>query len=316
MRRPNNVLVVGDAMLDKHVIGEVERISPEAPVPVVGTTDIMYTAGGAANVAVQVSVAAEKTVLLYKAIRGSQEREDELLRAILKGRHIKSKRLWMNSDESCFTIPVKTRVWAGSQQVCRVDTENTSPPTSTEREDWIQQILRTVRDEAITKVIFSDYDKGTLNDDMITRLAVVLKEYAALTILDPKRPSFPSVECLNVVKPNRKELLSTGLGTAQAVSSRMGDDTFVVMTQGDRPTVLAQNGCLVGGIPVNEAGNVVDVCGAGDVHCAVLTLAFDGTNIVDAIRAANAAASISVQHQGCYTLTEEEIQRCLENPTS
>lgn len=311
----NNILVVGDAMLDKHFLGEVKRISPEAPVPVVDTLEVKCTLGGAANVAAQISVAANRTILLYKATRGSTGSEDKEMRSLLDEFRVRANRLWMDSKHNCSTIPIKNRIWAGNQQVCRVDIENTKSPTKMEQEEWIQTILRIVKEEHIGKVVFSDYDKGTLTDEMLSRLADILADSDILTILDPKRPTFPTIKHLSIVKPNRKELSSTGFADIEAVSSRM-EGTLVVETRSEDPTQIADDGVKFASVSAEIFIEAVDVCGAGDIHCAILALAFDGDNIVEAVGAANRAAGISVQHLGCYTLDEEEIQTCLKDLTS
>lgn len=305
----NNILIVGDAMLDSHVTGDVERISPEAPVPVVRAYNKSHTLGGAANVAAQVSTFADKTLIMYKNIRGADEGEDDVLGDLLKERSIRRVRLWMNWPNAPSCIPIKQRVWAGQQQVCRIDQENTDLPNHQETEGWIDTILRVIDEEEITKVIFSDYDKGTLTDDIIERVAGVCHEKGVLTILDPKRPTFWEISFLDVVKANERELLSTGLGTVEHVSFHMRN-TKVIQTRGGKTTLIGYQGDTFGAVET-ESTEVVDVCGAGDVHVAVFTLKFDGSNTLESVQAANRAAAQSVKHRGCYTLSREEVLQCL-----
>lgn len=307
--RNNNILIIGDAMIDSHICGTVSRISPEAPVPVLNTIEETYTLGGAANVAAQVAAVAHKTTLMYKNLRNVTGVEDKILGKLLDDHNIKRYRLWMDSDYRPSSIPIKKRVWADNQQICRVDKENIERPSNEETEEWINKIREVIVENEIDKVIFSDYDKGTLTDYMISDIAEFCSARGVLTILDPKRPSFCDIEFLTVVKPNEKELLSTDKGSVESVSLAM-DDTFVVATHGDQSTKVAQRGETIGNVSTKKV-EVVDVCGAGDVHVAILTLKFNGDNIMYAVTSANAAAAISVQHKGCYTLTAEEVNACL-----
>ena len=305
----NNILVIGDAMIDSHIFGEVDRISPEAPVPVVVEQETSHTLGGAANVAAQLSVAADKVILAYKNIRCSVGGEKETLKKLLDSKNIIGHKLWKDVDKSNPCVPVKQRIWVRNQQICRVDKENTEKPNQHEEHEWIESIWSLIKDEEIDKVIFSDYDKGTLTDNMITYLATKCHMRGIITVLDPKRHTFPTLDFLTIVKPNDKELLSTGMKTATEVSKNMLN-TIVVKTSGPNETIIALNGETIDLISPENV-NVVDTCGAGDVHIAVLTLKFDGKNIKDAVVAANMAAGMSVKHVGCYTLTSEEVAECL-----
>ncbi|MCK5610061.1 hypothetical protein KAR91_49770 [Candidatus Pacearchaeota archaeon] len=306
----NNILVIGDAMIDSHICGTVSRISPEAPVPVLNANEETYTLGGAANVAAQVAAVADKTILMYKNLRVAGA-EDKILGDLLDEHGIKRHRLWMDANSAQSCVPIKKRIWAGNQQICRVDRENTQPPTDSEYAGWFQKVEQVIKENDINKVIFSDYDKGTLTDQFIENVSYLCMNNRVLTILDPKRHTFPDIPFLTVVKPNEMELISTGHDNVGDVSNIM-DNTFVVQTRANKSTNVAQYGDTIGSIPTQQV-EVIDVCGAGDVHVAILALKFNGGNIKQAIRSANAAAAISVQHRGCYTLTTEEVNKCLKD---
>ncbi len=311
----NNILVIGDAMLDSHVMGHTDRISPEAPVPVVSDVEKICKLGGAANVAAQVSVYADNTVMMYKITSGDPLEHNEMCK-LLKEKNIYF--LPMSLPRSSKTmIPVKERVWVGKQQICRIDRENTDRPTLKESAQWIEDIKTTIKEYGITKVIFSDYDKGTLTDGIIESIARYCNSRQIITVLDPKRPTFSGIKFLSAVKCNEKELQSTGLNNIDELSSSMAG-VRIIQTRGNKSTKVSLSSMLglqSSVVDVTES-DVVDTCGCGDIHIAILTLMFDGTNILSAVRCANSAASLSAKHLGCYTLSKEEIESCIQSHTS
>jgi D-beta-D-heptose 7-phosphate kinase/D-beta-D-heptose 1-phosphate adenosyltransferase len=241
---------------------------------------------------------------LYKSYRGKKDDENSnILRHKLKQLHITYVRLW---TDSYAPTTVKTRVWSGNQQVVRYDKENTEQPSTIEMLSWIKRIQTCIIEDKINTVVFSDYNKGTLTDNIIQTITSVCNELGSIiTILDPKRPTFHEINGLTIVKPNAKEMKKSGL-TPENCSHEM-HDTYVVNTRGKYQTLIAHNGTLLEHVPTSDQ-EVIDVCGAGDVHCAVLALAFDKENIIEAVSAANVAASTSVLHRGCYNLSQKELK--------
>ncbi len=303
------ILVIGDAMVDRHIFGEVNRISPEAPVPIVDVCNEEYQLGGAANTAAQVAVLAEKTIFMYKRTRNHKDIVGQAaLKDLLKASGIQYYSLWTDGNEDSYGTTVKVRIWTGSQQICRIDFEDREYPTAAEEHEWVSQVIKVVEEHRINKVIFSDYDKGCLSIGFMQTLARLFEDKGVYTFLDPKKKEWPYISGLTIVKPNAKEVASTEMSLEEC-SSHMGD-TMVVNTRGEGDINVAANGSILWGLRPDKQ-DIVDVCGAGDVFCAVLALAYKGDTTF-AVAAANKAAGIAVRNRGCYILSKEEVQECLD----
>ncbi|CAG5012080.1 D-beta-D-heptose 7-phosphate kinase [Dyadobacter sp. CECT 9275] len=192
------VLVVGDVMLDSYVWGKVERISPEAPVPVVHVSHREYRLGGAGNVLLNVqALGAEAIVCTVIGTDGP----GDLLENSLKEKGLNCDGLIRSNDR---VTTIKERIIAGSQQVVRIDTE-TEVSISTEE----QQLLIETAKKLIPScdvVIFEDYDKGVLTPGTITAITELANLHNVPTVVDPKKRNFLSYQHTTLFKPNLKEL--------------------------------------------------------------------------------------------------------------
>jgi len=301
------VLTIGDIMLDCAISGTTDRISPEAPVPIILKQSEKWKLGAAANVASHITAAGVDCLLAYKA--GAYEDSED-------GRHF----MQMCVDRQIYLRPlqfpgycpitVKTRVWSGGQQVCRIDQESVSKPDVEIESAWIKHICSIIRDERVDIVVFSDYDKGTLTDPMILNIADECTRLGIKTILDPKRPTFPRFKNLTLVKPNRREIKATNL-TAEECSAKMGN-VWLINTLGEQGMVAYRDGKELFGCPT-VAQEVIDVCGCGDTVTAVLALALlEGFDMHSAVKVANHGASYTIKHRGCYVLSHDEIRECID----
>lgn len=306
------ILVIGDLMIDKHIFGKSSRLSPEAPVPIVEYVEERESLGGAANVASHISSAglpclfAFKTVDFSSSILSEQEDEYDDIFSLLKSKNIKPIPLCLNQD--C-PITKKQRIWANGQQICRIDEESTESPDEVAENKWITLVFEKIEEYNVKVIIFSDYNKGTLTDSLINIISEFAKSVGIKTILDPKRPSFPYLKNLNVIKPNRKEVGMTNY-SAHKCSTLLGD-TYLVNTLGKDGTALWQNGHYIYELPT-VAEEVADVTGCGDSYNALLGISlYWDYDIKQAIIAANKASSYTIKHLGCYCLTKEEIAECL-----
>ncbi|MDG0963789.1 MAG: PfkB family carbohydrate kinase [Opitutales bacterium] len=304
------VLVVGDVMLDRYVSGEVHRISPEAPVPVLTVGSEKVVAGGAANVALNASsLGADVEVCGWFGtdIQGTQ------LKELLFAKNIRV-------DESfCFpTFPTisKTRVTSGNQQICRVDRED--PPSN------YQPNLSLLGDAFIEKasqsdvVIISDYGKGFISNELLS----LLRLHSSFLAVDPKPSRLLDYCKPDLLTPNRLEALEL------AGKSRMMKDKFpkeqitkeifdrfcpqkLAITLGSEGMLLAEGGKVQNTIPT-AAREVFDVSGAGDTVIAVLAMALvAGGDFKESAKLANLAAGIVVAKVGTATVTTEEMMSVL-----
>lgn len=192
------VLVIGDVMLDSYVWGKVERISPEAPVPVVNVQTREYRLGGAGNVLLNVqSLGAEAIICSVIGTDGA----GDLLENSLKEKGLNCEGL-IRSDDRITTI--KERIIAGSQQVVRIDTETDKPVSRAETEKLISKAKELI--PSCQVIIFEDYDKGVLTAESIAEITTFANEHNVPTVVDPKKRNFLAYNHTTLFKPNLKEL--------------------------------------------------------------------------------------------------------------
>lgn len=305
------ILCIGDAMVDIHLFGKSERLSPEAPVPIVDVQNEEYKLGGAANVAMHIISAGIPCVFAYKS-------SDMTMLNLFEEDHSDLHNKLCNNNILChplllskqFPVTTKKRIWSNNQQICRIDTENTDPPDALTENKWFQNIVELFDKYSIKTVICSDYNKGTLTDNLLNMVASFCKSINVPIVLDPKRPSFHKLKNFTIIKPNRKELSLTNM-PAHKCSTILGN-TLLVNTLGSDGVAVWQKGhCILSAPTVAE--EVFDVTGAGDSYNAMLGIALHHEmNITQAVMAANKAASYTVRHRGCYCLNQSEIQECLK----
>ncbi len=193
-----NVLILGDIMLDAYVWGKVERISPEAPVPVVVAQRREFRLGGAGNVVLNVAALGAKAVIC--SVVGRDGYGDQLLR-ILRENNLADDGI-LQSDARITTV--KERIIAGSQQIVRVDTETDAPIAETDRRALVERAKRLA--EQADVIIFEDYDKGVLNAETIAELTAFANARNIPTVVDPKKRNFLHYHEVTLFKPNLKEL--------------------------------------------------------------------------------------------------------------
>ncbi|MFC5412349.1 bifunctional heptose 7-phosphate kinase/heptose 1-phosphate adenyltransferase [Larkinella bovis] len=192
------VLIIGDVMLDSYVWGRVDRISPEAPVPVVTVQRRELRLGGAGNVILNVQALGAEPIIC--SVIGTDEPGDRLL-GQLKDHGLNCDGL-IRSDDRITTI--KERIMAGSQQVVRVDTETDKFITESERNQLVAKAKSLI--PSCQAVIFQDYDKGVLSPEAIAELTDFANEHHVPTVVDPKKRNFLAYHNTTLFKPNLKEL--------------------------------------------------------------------------------------------------------------
>lgn len=297
--------VVGDAMLDVYLVGDVDRISPEAPVPVVRVRERRYALGGAANVAQNVSAMGAQSLLVGAV---GTDAGGATLRAMLDEMSVESDHL-VEVDRPTTT---KTRVLARSQQLVRVDEEDDADLSAGEVERLLDAIHRAV--SQADALVLEDYNKGVLVPEVIERSIAWARERGIPVVVDPKYRNFFAYRGATVFKPNRREL-EAALGAAinldhpQALPetfARLGV-SHLLLTLGERGMALLSEDSSVVRIPT-MAREVYDVVGAGDTVTAYLgaTLAA-GATAREAAVIANFAAGVEVGKLGAATVTPAEI---------
>ena len=308
------VVVIGDVMLDVYIKGEVARISPEAPIPVVEiNTDDKKMPGGAANVAANITALGGKSAIIGTI--GKDTAGKELLKE-LKILKVNTSGVLALSDRP---TTEKTRVIANTQQVVRIDREIKSALSDKQQDQVIQKAIAAIQDA--DGVIFEDYNKGLLTTKVIRKVIAYAKSKKKIITVDPKFHNFFEFKGVTVMKPNMKEV-TEALGP-EAVGKTFETIGFkvmkrlecksVVLTRSEHGMTLFEPNLPPRTIPT-VAREVYDVSGAGDTVIATLTLALTaGASLFQAAALANYAAGIEVEKLGVATVSAEELsQRLLE----
>jgi D-beta-D-heptose 7-phosphate kinase/D-beta-D-heptose 1-phosphate adenosyltransferase len=301
------VLVVGDLMLDRYVLGTVDRVSPEAPVPVVRVESEQHAAGGAANVAANVTALGAACDLVGCV---GVDPEGDLLLGTLSAQEIGTEGVVRTRSRR---TTVKTRVLAQRHQIVRVDRED---DTEVEGEIASALVRAAVRlAETADALIVQDYDKGVLVPTMIDAVRRIASARAIPWVVDPKRRSFFAYDGATLFKPNAREL-GDALGESpraddaswmEAIRSRLGCEHLLV-TLGDRGMALQTRAAPLARLPA-VARDVYDVSGAGDTVTAVVALVLAaGGSACEAATLANHAAAVEVAKSGVRTVSAAEIR--------
>ena len=299
------IVAVGDAMLDEYLIGDAERISPEAPVPVVRVRERRYALGGAANVAQNV-VATGAECVLVAAI--GTDSAGQQLSGMLEEIGVPKHGLLSVSRPTTR----KTRVVARSQQLVRIDDESDADLSPSDADNIAQLIANAIEDAGA--LILEDYNKGVLVPSVIRRAMETARARKIPIIVDPKYRNFFEYRGATVFKPNRRELESA-LGAAVDLEhpkaipgaiERLGVE-HLLLTLGERGMMLASARGETGVVPT-VAREVYDVVGAGDTVTAYLAVMLAaGATMREAAVIANFAAGVEVGKLGAATVSGEEV---------
>jgi len=301
-------LVVGDVMLDEYVWGRVERISPEAPVPVVEVHDTSRAPGGAANAAAGlVALGCSARLVGVVGTDGTAEG----LRDALAEKRVGAEDIVVDANRS---TTLKTRVIAHAQQVVRTDYESLEGLSDEVESELIAAIRR--RMESADVLILSDYGKGVIGDTVAAAAIGAATKLGKPIVVDSKGRSYEKYRGATVLTPNVHDAglaaniriaSDSDLAEAAAKLSQATDGAALLITRGAAGMSLFWNGEPIH-IPT-EAREVYDVTGAGDTVVAVLGAALGaGLSLPDAVRQANAAAGIVVGKVGTSTVSLAELE--------
>lgn len=308
-----HAVVVGDLMLDEYIAGTVDRISPEAPVPVVRVKDTERRLGGAANVARQ--MAALGVSVSLAGIVGADAAGDDLLQ-LCADAAIDTRAVLRSADRNTTR---KLRVLGHSQQLLRMDWEDTRPCAPSTIADLLKKLQDIRRPDVI---VLSDYAKGVVTPQAIEGVMAVGARYATLVLVDPKHRDFRRYRGATSITPNLRELEAaagvhvnpddTAAVAAAARALAVGANLrAMVVTLGDRGMLVVPADGPEISIPAVQRA-VFDVTGAGDTAIAVLAVSLAAkASFVAAAQIANAAAGIAVGQVGTVAVDVDGIRAAL-----
>lgn len=301
------VLVVGDLMLDRYWWGNVTRISPEAPVPVVSLQKTTSVVGGAANVAANIQGLGATPYVV--GIIGDDD-EGKILKETLADSDISAEFLFSVKDRP---TTVKTRIVAQHQQIVRIDQESDQRLSAADEEQVWSIINNLLLDADI--VIISDYNKGLLSETLVQRLITKANKENKKVLVDPKGKNYQKYKNATLLTPNKKEALEaadkdtvTDAGqklltelSLKALLVTQGEDGMTIFEKENKETHLEA-----------MARHVYDVTGAGDTVIATLAVALGaGCDLVTGAKIANAAAGFVVEEVGTTTISFEKLSEAV-----
>lgn len=302
-------LVIGDIMLDAYIYGQVSRISPEAPVPVVNSTKRDFRLGGAGNVARNLKALGAETIIC--SVVGKDDHAD-ILETILKDRSISSEGI-QKSDARPTTV--KTRVISGSQQMLRIDDESTQSLNNLEKENFSKKVLALL--SKVDVVIFQDYDKGVLDEELIKTISDEANKRGVPIAVDPKKRNFLSYKNCTLFKPNLKELkeglnIEFNINEEDKLHSAIDELRKVLDCQKTLIT-LSENGVLLKTdqdttkVPAHVR-SIADVSGAGDTVISIASLALS-LGLSDRLIASlsNLGGGLVCEHLGVVPISKTDL---------
>ena len=305
------ILVIGDVMLDTYVMGKVNRISPEAPVPIVSLENEDARIGGAGNVALNLLALGAKPIIC--GVIGEDTSGDKLLNLFEKN-GISTDGLVKSMVRK---TTVKTRVISNKQQLLRIDSESTFPLLESE-EIKLNNTIQNIINQGIDGIIFEDYNKGVLTDSVIQNTIKIAKEKDIPTAVDPKKENFLSYKGVSLFKPNLKELkeglnLNFDFNTNKELFEK-GIELLEEKLQNEISFVtLSENGVFIKNqtekyyVPAHMR-SISDVSGAGDTVIAVATLCLiSGASTKQIAEISNLAGGLVCEKSGVVSISKNEL---------
>ncbi len=303
--------ILGDIMLDSYIVGRVDRVSPEAPVPVLLHERTVNRLGGAANVALNIKMLGSHPIVC--SIVGDDKAGNELVDLMSTLGHSKHYIIQTKNRQTT----VKTRLMGNNQQLLRLDMESSDALSPSEVDGLINRFNEMVNEEALDILILQDYNKGVLTKELIENVVSICKDKNIFIAVDPKFENFFAYRNVNLFKPNLKEIsqaFNRDVAPELDDLDRVKDDLensinpeYCMITLSDRGVYLSKSNADSIIVPA-EKDEIVDVCGAGDAVLAVSALmlyAGLGEEVTGVV--ANKAGKIVCQKIGVAPVSINEL---------
>jgi len=307
--------VIGDVMLDTYIWGHVDRISPEAPVPVVILQNKEYRIGGAGNVALNCAALGAQTYII--SIAGN-DTEGQQLKELFKKNNIDTSYLLQSNDRITTS---KTRIISRNQHMMRLDAEVITDINEADEKRVIDNVEKFINKYKPDVIIFEDYNKGLLTGKIITQIIELCVQSGTVTAVDPKRKNFFQYKQVTLFKPNLKEvkealnLLNEEIdkGLLQKIHFEIAeklDHAISFITLSEKGVYYQQQ--EVGEIVPSHIRNIADVSGAGDTVIAVASMVYAITKNARLMAAvANIAGGLVCEEVGTVAINKERLlQEC------
>jgi len=304
------ILIIGDVMMDSYLWGNVERISPEAPVPIISVRKKENRLGGAANVALNIQ-ALGATPIICTVIGDDKEGDDFL--DVLEQQQLSAKGIVkLNSRPTT----VKTRVIGHNQQMIRIDAEVDDEISQTDSETLFSVITEIVNNQQVDAIVFEDYDKGVISEYLIQNVVALAKTRKLITVVDPKKRNFLKYKGVSLFKPNLKELreglqveIDSNQKELESVVEELQnklDAKMVMVTLSEQGVYMhSENGRKI--IPAHIR-NIADVSGAGDtVIATTVTCLAAGLDEFTTASIANLAGGLVCEAIGVVPINKEKL---------
>lgn len=310
------VLVLGDFMLDTYTTGRVQRISPEAPVPILHVQKSEDLPGGTGNVVLNLIALGAEVIAVGRI---GNDKEGLRLKQLLESEGVDTSGIFVQEGVS---TPLKNRLIADAQQLIRVDHECVTPLSPViEREviEYIKEIMNQIEVIAI-----SDYAKGFLTKSLLQTVIHLARERGVPTIVDPKGDDFTKYRGATMIKPNYKEAVAASQLPSDSTLDDIGvslltqtASEMIMVTRSEHGISLFERNQSRFDFPV-KSKEVKDVTGAGDTVLAMTTMTFaSGLNLKEGLELCNIAAGIAIERLGCVRVSLSELaERLLETNVS
>ncbi len=313
-----NILILGDVMIDSYLWGDVNRISPEAPVPILSGVGRENRLGGAANVALNIQALGAKPILC--SVIGDDLRAADFVK-LLHQQNLSTEGI-VKCKERMTTV--KTRVMSQNQHLLRVDEEICTPIDYLSEEKLMTKLMQVLQKNRIDAIVFEDYDKGVITPSVIQKVVVLAMEKSILTLVDPKKRNFNDYKNVSLFKPNFKEFndgckLELKKGQTQqlteaAIEFQKKQNIDILMI------TLSEHGVFVkhkDGQPIiipAEIRSISDVSGAGDTVIGVSALCLtSGMEPGLIARVANMAGGLVCEQSGVVPIKKELLlKECVQ----
>ncbi|WP_026898509.1 bifunctional heptose 7-phosphate kinase/heptose 1-phosphate adenyltransferase [Daejeonella oryzae] len=311
------VLIIGDVMMDTYLWGKVERISPEAPVPIVSVHKKENRLGGAANVALNIQALGAKPIIC--SVIGDDTEGTEFLN-LLKKQTLSQEGIIIESNRP---TTVKTRIIGHNQQIVRVDSETDKQIINESFNSLMETIRKIISEQHIDAIIFEDYDKGVISEELIWEIVTLANQKNIITVVDPKKRNFLYYQNVTLFKPNLKELKD---GLKQDIDPRNPHEieSAVAILQAKLNAkvlmvTLSELGVFISSeneqklIPAHIR-DIADVSGAGDTVIATTALCLAaGLDVFKTAALANLAGGLVCEQVGVVPISFELLLKEAES---